>query len=35
VLITGEVVEFGGEAQDSAGYDLLAAHHRQRGACSP
>ncbi|HQR10121.1 MAG TPA: FAD-linked oxidase C-terminal domain-containing protein [Casimicrobiaceae bacterium] len=24
VLITGEVVEFGGEAQDSAGYDLLA-----------
>ena len=24
VLITGEVVEFGGEAYDSAGYDLLA-----------
>jgi glycolate oxidase len=24
VLITGEVVEFGGDAQDSAGYDLLA-----------
>ncbi len=24
VLITGEIVEFGGDAQDSAGYDLLA-----------
>jgi glycolate oxidase len=24
VLITGDVVEFGGDAQDSAGYDLLA-----------
>ena len=24
VLITGEVVEFGGESLDSAGYDLLA-----------
>jgi glycolate oxidase len=31
VLITGEVVEFGGEALDSAGYDLLALIHGSEG----
>ncbi len=31
VLITGEVVEFGGEALDSAGYDLLALVHGSEG----
>ncbi len=31
VLITGEVVEFGGDALDSAGYDLLALVHGSEG----
>ena len=31
VLINGEVVEFGGEALDSAGYDLLALMHGSEG----
>ena len=31
VLITGEVVEFGGDALDSAGYDLLALIHGSEG----
>jgi len=31
VLITGEAVEFGGEALDSAGYDLLALVHGSEG----
>ena len=31
VLITGEVVEFGGESLDSAGYDLLALVHGSEG----
>ena len=31
VLITGEIVEFGGEALDSAGYDLLALIHGSEG----
>ena len=31
VLITGEVVEFGGASLDAPGYDLLALDHRQRG----
>ena len=32
VLITGEVVEFGGDALDSPGYDLLALINGSRGA---
>ncbi len=31
VLITGDVVEFGGDALDSAGYDLLALVHGSEG----
>src|SRR5881409_191182 len=31
VLITGEIVEFGGDALDSAGYDLLALIHGSEG----
>jgi glycolate oxidase len=31
VLITGEIVEFGGDALDSAGYDLLALVHGSEG----
>jgi glycolate oxidase len=31
VLITGEIVEFGGDAFDSAGYDLLALVHGSEG----
>src|SRR5678816_1637325 len=31
VLISGEVVEFGSEALDSAGYDLLALVHGSEG----
>jgi len=31
VLISGEIVEFGGEALDSAGYDLLALVHGSEG----
>ncbi len=31
VLITGEIVEFGGDSLDSAGYDLLALIHGSEG----
>ena len=31
MLITGEIVEFGGDALDSAGYDLLALIHGSEG----